>query len=206
MTARGIAMIDEIQGPPRWHGPDVLLRQTSFRALAEPRRVPRRTTARCRAGALRVRFGEVEERGIALTPQGGQLYDAAMATPDPAAGGREHFPATDAEHGLFRAGLLPRRRSVETGCLRGLPARSAAGIFRSNLDTGRGRERADNADYSAMAGRSDRAPHSRSVRTLRESRHHHDHRSDIPAPDPAADLRTQAARRAAGCRRACRAR
>ena len=32
-----IEMIDEIQGPPRWHGPDVLLRQTSFRALAEPR-------------------------------------------------------------------------------------------------------------------------------------------------------------------------
>src|SRR4029453_12289313 len=32
MQARGIAMIDEIQGPPRWHGPDVLLRQTSFRA------------------------------------------------------------------------------------------------------------------------------------------------------------------------------
>ena len=30
-------MIDEIQGPPRWDGPDVLLRQTSFRALAEPR-------------------------------------------------------------------------------------------------------------------------------------------------------------------------
>ena len=30
-------MIDAIQGPPRWDGPDVLLRQTSFRALAEPR-------------------------------------------------------------------------------------------------------------------------------------------------------------------------
>ena len=37
MQARGIEMIDEIQGPPRWDGPDVLLRQTSFRALAEPR-------------------------------------------------------------------------------------------------------------------------------------------------------------------------
>ncbi|WP_300083312.1 DUF1338 family protein, partial [Propioniciclava sp.] len=30
MTALGITMIDEIQGPPRWEGPDVLLRQTSF--------------------------------------------------------------------------------------------------------------------------------------------------------------------------------
>ncbi|MGH3416266.1 MAG: 2-oxoadipate dioxygenase/decarboxylase family protein [Actinocrinis sp.] len=26
-------MIDEIRGPPRWDGPEVLLRQTSFRAL-----------------------------------------------------------------------------------------------------------------------------------------------------------------------------
>src|SRR5262249_51182554 len=37
MNALGITMIDAIQGPPRWDGPDVLLRQTSFRALAEPR-------------------------------------------------------------------------------------------------------------------------------------------------------------------------
>ncbi|MEA2478090.1 MAG: hypothetical protein QOJ07_12, partial [Thermoleophilaceae bacterium] len=37
MQARGVEMIDAIQGPPRWDGPDVLLRQTSFRALAEPR-------------------------------------------------------------------------------------------------------------------------------------------------------------------------
>ena len=38
MSARGVAMISEIQGPPAWDGPDVLLRQTSFRALAERRR------------------------------------------------------------------------------------------------------------------------------------------------------------------------
>ena len=37
MSALGVAMIPEIQGPPDWEGPDVLLRQTSFRALAEPR-------------------------------------------------------------------------------------------------------------------------------------------------------------------------
>ena len=45
MRARGIAMIDEIQGPPRLGRPDVLLRQTSFRALAEPRRSARPTAA-----------------------------------------------------------------------------------------------------------------------------------------------------------------
>jgi uncharacterized glyoxalase superfamily metalloenzyme YdcJ len=81
MQARGIAMIDEIQGPPRWHGPDVLLRQTSFRALAEPRafREPDGTISE---GRLRVRFGEVEARGIALTPAGRGLYDELVATVD----------------------------------------------------------------------------------------------------------------------------
>ncbi|MEX5297111.1 DUF1338 family protein, partial [Kocuria sp. CPCC 205268] len=37
METLGITMIDEIQGPPRWDGPGVLLRQTSFRALEEDR-------------------------------------------------------------------------------------------------------------------------------------------------------------------------
>ncbi len=37
MQAQGVTMIDDIQGPPRWDGPDVLLRQTSCCALAEPR-------------------------------------------------------------------------------------------------------------------------------------------------------------------------
>ena len=67
MSERGITMIDKIQGPPRWHGPDVLLRQTSFRALAEPRRF-RTDTGEVVDGSLRVRFGEVEARGVALTP------------------------------------------------------------------------------------------------------------------------------------------
>jgi len=69
MRARGVEMIDEIQGPPGWEGPDVLLRQTSFRALAEER-VFRYPDGSVRTGALRVRFGEVEQRGIALTPRG----------------------------------------------------------------------------------------------------------------------------------------
>ncbi|MGI3779955.1 MAG: 2-oxoadipate dioxygenase/decarboxylase [Janthinobacterium lividum] len=74
MSALGITMIPEIQGPPDWEGPDVLLRQTSFRALAEPRTFLEAdgTTA---SGELRVRFGEVEQRGIALTAAGRDLYD-----------------------------------------------------------------------------------------------------------------------------------
>jgi uncharacterized glyoxalase superfamily metalloenzyme YdcJ len=74
MSARGIAMIDDIQGPPCWEGPDLLLRQTSFRALAE-RRVFREADGRITSGDLRVRFGEVEARGIAVTPAGRALYD-----------------------------------------------------------------------------------------------------------------------------------
>ena len=84
MQARGIEMIDEIQGPPRWDGPDVLLRQTSFRALAEPR-----TFRDCRwevsQGALRVRFGEVEARGIALTPAGSGRVSTSWSLPSTAA-------------------------------------------------------------------------------------------------------------------------
>ncbi|MCV7208189.1 2-oxoadipate dioxygenase/decarboxylase family protein [Mycolicibacterium canariasense] len=130
MTARGITMIDAIQGPPRTDGPAVLLRQTSFRALAEPRRFRGADGAEF-DGALRVRFGEVEARGVALTPLGRQRYDAAMADP---ARWSDYFPGTDAE--MAAAGLAyyvggdPAKPVVYEDFL---PA-SAAGIFRSNLD------------------------------------------------------------------------
>ncbi len=117
MQARGITMIDEIQGPPAWDGPDVLLRQTSFRALSEQRMMcePDGTVV---PGALRVRFGEVEARGIALTPAGREVYDRLSADVDRrvAADGRtssrqqvaqalwpQGFPSTEA--GLAAAGL-----------------------------------------------------------------------------------------------------
>jgi uncharacterized glyoxalase superfamily metalloenzyme YdcJ len=81
MQARGVQMIDQIQGPPRWSGPDVLLRQTSFRALAEPRRF-READGRITQGELRARFGEVEARGIALTPRGRDRYDRLVTEVD----------------------------------------------------------------------------------------------------------------------------
>ena len=81
MEARGITMIDEIQGPPHWDGPDILLRQTSFRALSEDRFF-RFEDGTVGAGELRVRFGEVEQRGIALTPAGRDLYDRMVAETD----------------------------------------------------------------------------------------------------------------------------
>ena len=108
MTARGITMTDAIQGPPAWHGPAVLLRQTSFRALAEPRRF-RDADGTVSDGTLRVRFGEVEARGVALTPKGRDRYDAAMAMPIRPRRGASTSRRTDAEHGRCRVGLLPRR-------------------------------------------------------------------------------------------------
>ncbi|QNG19474.1 VOC family protein [Rhodococcus triatomae] len=137
MTDRGIAMIDRIQGPPRWSGPAVLLRQTSFRALAEPRRFlePDGTIAE---GTLRVRFGEVEARGVALTPAGRALYDRLDGA-DASIWERE-FPAD--EEDLDRQGLayFTYRQGTDGRVVREpivyedfLPA-SAAGIFRSNLD------------------------------------------------------------------------
>jgi uncharacterized glyoxalase superfamily metalloenzyme YdcJ len=81
MQALGIEMIAEIQGPPRWDGPDVLLRQTSFRALSEPR-VFKEPDGELSTGSLRVRFGEVEARGIALTPAGRDRYDELAAAVD----------------------------------------------------------------------------------------------------------------------------
>ena len=157
MASRGITMIDAIQGPPRWHGPAVLLRQTSFRALAEPRRF-RNPDGGVADGTLRVRFGEVESRGVALTPEGRRRYDAAMATPDPARVWGDYFPTT---HGHMASASLayyhggdPSKPVVYEDFL---PA-SAAGIFRSNLDTDAQKaadeEDRDQSRYSAdwMAG------------------------------------------------------
>lgn len=117
MTARGITMITEIQGPPGWEGPDVLLRQTSFKALAEPRTFLE-SDGSVTTGELRVRFGEVEQRGIALTVAGRDLYDDLTIEVDrrladapkgttrvevAAEVWRENLPAT--ETGLAVAGL-----------------------------------------------------------------------------------------------------
>ncbi|WP_407548330.1 VOC family protein [Streptomyces sp. Pv4-95] len=116
MTDRGIEMIDAIQGPPRRQGPDVLLRQTSFRALAEPRALRTRDGS-VTGGELRVRFGEVEARGIALTRKGRALHDDLLTRLDEQAGSLphadraelagalwdEHFP--DSEHELALQGL-----------------------------------------------------------------------------------------------------
>ena len=101
-----------------------------------------------------MRFGEVEARGVALTPLGRQRYDAAMArlggAEDPAQVWSDHFPPTDAEmaaQGLaYYRGGDPTKPIVYEDFL---PA-SAAGIFRSNLDSDT--KAADLADDSGYDG------------------------------------------------------
>ncbi|PUB27101.1 putative glyoxalase superfamily metalloenzyme YdcJ [Promicromonospora sp. AC04] len=163
MEARGITMIDAIQGPPRWEGPDVLLRQTSFRALAEPRTF-RTADGEIISDSLRVRFGEVEARGIALTRTGRAAYDAAVIEIDEAAAAaraadpgfteaqrqqlaravwQKTFPTTEAALADQGLGWFTYELAAEPGgapFVRREPVvyedflpRSAAGIFQSNL-------------------------------------------------------------------------
>lgn len=83
--------IDKVQGlMPEWkitpkaviEGPPprkvaILLRQTSFKALEEPvTYADGETTV---AGSHTARFGEIEQRGMALTPKGQALYDQLLA-------------------------------------------------------------------------------------------------------------------------------
>ena len=62
-----------IEGPPRREVP-LLLRQTSFKALEEPV-----LFAGEHRGTHSARFGEIEQRGVALTPKGRALYDRLLA-------------------------------------------------------------------------------------------------------------------------------
>lgn len=76
MVSRGMPAKERIEGPPKRNCP-ILLRQTSFKALEE--------TVYFRdelddwvKGSHTARFGEVEQRGYALTRKGRQLYDRIL--------------------------------------------------------------------------------------------------------------------------------
>lgn len=77
MKGQGITMIPVIQGPPTMET-RVLLQQTSFQAIKGPTLFPVGDNG-YEPGEHRARFGEIEQRAIALTPKGRQLYDAAIA-------------------------------------------------------------------------------------------------------------------------------
>ncbi len=129
-----------IEGPPRRRVP-ILLRQTSFQALDEPVLFPGPEGEA--AGTHTARFGEIEQRGAALTPAGRTLYDrllvqaqAAIADGAPReAAMRQAFAAfPDDLEEMRDAGLAFFRPGEAEPILYEdfLPV-SAAGIFRSNL-------------------------------------------------------------------------
>lgn len=74
MPAHGITPKAVIEGPPRRQCP-ILLRQTSFKALDEPVAFIDQQQTR---GSHSARFGEIEQRGAALTPKGRALYDRLL--------------------------------------------------------------------------------------------------------------------------------
>jgi len=80
MPAKGIPPKAVIEGPPTRRHP-ILLRQTSFKALQEA------IAFNDAEGSHTARFGEIEQRGAALTPKGRQLYDQLLDATREALGG-----------------------------------------------------------------------------------------------------------------------
>lgn len=76
MPRRGISPKAVIEGPAPRHCA-ILLRQTSFKALQEPVAFVEQGEGRT-LGSHTARFGEIEQRGVALTPKGRKLYDQLL--------------------------------------------------------------------------------------------------------------------------------
>jgi uncharacterized glyoxalase superfamily metalloenzyme YdcJ len=87
MRERGMPAKERIEGPPRRVNP-ILLRQTSFKALEETVYF-RDVGDEYVRGSHTARFGEVEQRGFALTRKGRQLYDRILARVNREAAGLE---------------------------------------------------------------------------------------------------------------------
>ncbi len=131
MPGKGITPKAVIEGPPRRNCP-ILLRQTSFKALDEPIAF---TDAQ---GSHSARFGEIEQRGVALTPKGRALYDQLLNAARDALGAfpnegnaarymdlmEQHFQAFPDHHGQMREQQLAYFRYFATE--QGLAARGQA--------------------------------------------------------------------------------
>jgi len=76
MPQHGIDPKETIEGPPQRDCP-ILLRQTSFKALEENVNFVDEDSS-VSLGSHTARFGEIEQRGIALTPKGRTLYDKLL--------------------------------------------------------------------------------------------------------------------------------
>lgn len=125
-------MKDSIEGPPRRTAP-ILLRQTAYNALDEVVLFTEADGSNRRA-LHRARFGEIEQRGVAMTPKGRELYDRAISSDLPA---EEAFAIIPDSNETLQREQLGYFRKTPTGYE---PVRyedflpvSAAGIFASNL-------------------------------------------------------------------------
>lgn len=160
MRGAGLEAKDTIEGPPRRNCP-ILLRQTAFKALTEE--VQFQTPDGWETTHHTARFGEIEQRGAALTPKGRALYDECLARSkrsdkDPAdalINAFVQFP--DDWDTLQRDGLIYVDENGSPLTYEDFLPVSAAGIFRSNLRssddafrTGSG----DQSGFEAAMGRS----------------------------------------------------
>ena len=123
MAKEGLEIKDKIEGPPRRNVP-ILLRQTAFKALTES--VEFETETGWKTAKHSARFGEIEQRGAALTPKGRALYDSCLAQKNFAP-----FPDTHAE--LKAQQLAYYTVAGEPLTYEDFLPVSAAGIFKSNL-------------------------------------------------------------------------
>lgn len=100
MPQRGITPKAVIEGPPPRNCP-ILLRQTSFKALEEEVAFIEPDGHQV-AGHHTARFGEIEQRGVALTPKGRALYDRLLQVTNDAL----QVPATESNAAQYNQLLL----------------------------------------------------------------------------------------------------
>ena len=123
MQAEGMDVKAIIEGPPRRQHP-ILLRQTAFKAMTEA--VEFQTKTGWETAHHTARFGEIEQRGAALTPKGRALYDSCLAAKNFSAFPDHDAALQDQDLAYFDASGTPLTYEDF------LPV-SAAGIFKSNL-------------------------------------------------------------------------
>ena len=144
MPGRGITPKAVIEGPPRRRRA-ILLRQTSFKALEESVDFVEHD-GHAIAGHHTARFGEIEQRGVALTPKGRALYDrllqatndALQAPPSEKNAERyyqlleENFRAFPDDYATLREQQLAWFRYFPTECGRRPKSRWISTVPRSN--------------------------------------------------------------------------
>lgn len=131
MQSAGLVPKASIEGPPRRSFP-ILLRQTSFLAVEEPIRFVGDKTE----GTHTARFGEVEQRGCALTRAGRMLYDRLLAEACAQSNGNNH------NDGVFRQAF--RQFPDDAGSL----YRNGLAFFRYAIDENRLQQVRPSADTS----------------------------------------------------------